>query len=486
MNRYEEMNNFLKFFANIYNNNPKTQITSDTIYDALSNYGLSQLEIQNSKGSNIRIKGVYFDEWIDYFKDDPNLNVYFTEVQSRFLQFNYWGGNNPELYKLYLSFPEEKILECVKQLFKFISDNNIKNISKVADSVRSDSVVLRVYNKEDVTKIIDFINNNDYINKSCKQVNPFLIKAGNVGLSYDKNLSYNEVLSYLIKQYLLEKRNTNSLNSVSIDNFRYYVINSYNTIFSNKESLIEFMNDSFVKKLIKRHSDDIIDVLSNIKDIMNLTVLQLNPNSTIDDYYNKIEIFKKPKHNEDNNLLINSIINKQEINNDVDIKTIINDYILYAFKKYNSIDTIVNCLENYMINNNINAITRDKIYPYNEGFRSLFNKYISSTTLRSIIGNKVKEYVLYNLQKNEHIDIITILDNACIATYNKYGIEQLLIAIQQGRLGNYSCFTNGGNNKYRELLIQYVDQDTFNKYANILINNIDVFTKEASEHKNMR
>lgn len=476
MNRYQEMNNFLHYFANLYQSNPNLEISLDTIYDALSNYGLTHLE-QSKEGSSVskmRITNVFFYEWIESFKNDPFLSVYHTDLQSRFLQFSGGGTTKTELYKLYLSFPENKILDCIKILFKYISENKIANVSKVADSIRSDSVVLRLYSQEDVKKIIDYIDTNIFINSSCKQTNPFAIKAGKIALSYDKNLSYNEVLSFVLKEYFISKKNTNALDSVSLEDLRNYVANKYNSIYSNKDELISFMNNNFISTLVNRHNNNIVDVLTNVKDIMDIISLQLDPNSSLEDYFKKVETFKTQQHNEDNYNLINNLIDKQQNNSKaLNENEIVNNYIIYALKKYGDTEIIISCLENYMLHNMINSITRDALPIYKQGFRTLFSKYISPEKLQSIVGNNVRNYVNTLLESNKNTNKFKIFYEVAKATHNKYGIYQLMSALNHGMNGDYSYFTNDGKNMYREKLKRNVDQETFNKYANLLLKDID-------------
>ena len=242
MDRFAAIETFLRYFASLYQMNPSLEITYDTFYDELSNYGLTDEEINNKRihGINANIKGNYFDNWIDNFKDDPNLDVYYTLDQSRFLQFQNFESNNAECYKLYLSFPEDKMYTCVNAIFQFIANNNIKTFSKVADCLRSDSVVLRIVSKEDTKKVIDFINNNTDISSACKPVNPFLMTSGCVGMAYDRWLSYNSILSFMLSNYFTQKRNAGTLADVSLNNFIDYLKQVYQVVFSNSIALNNF------------------------------------------------------------------------------------------------------------------------------------------------------------------------------------------------------------------------------------------------------
>lgn len=103
--------------------------------------------------------------------------------------------------KIYLSFSKEDVFECVNMIFDYIDQNELSTLSKVADVRRSDEVVLRMSNVEDAKKLLEFINNNEYLSTRAKPVNPFLIKSGVAGLANDRLLSYNETLSFIIAEY---------------------------------------------------------------------------------------------------------------------------------------------------------------------------------------------------------------------------------------------------------------------------------------------
>ena len=77
-------------------------------------------------------------------------------------------------------------------IFDFIERNNMKTGSKVADTIRSDEIVLRMESTDDAEKLIQFINNNPYLKENSRPTNPFLNRAGVVGVGYDDLLSYNQ------------------------------------------------------------------------------------------------------------------------------------------------------------------------------------------------------------------------------------------------------------------------------------------------------
>lgn len=471
MNRFDEIEEFLKYFSKLYQQNSNLEISSHTFYAKLTEYGLTTEEISKKRKTRINplIKDVFFPNWIKEFENNRNLHVFYTMAQSRFLHF-FSPHNSANCYKLHVSFPEDKMYECVKELFRFIADNRIETCSKVADCVRSDSVVLRITKQKDVLKVINFINNNMYIKQACKPTNPFLERSGHVAMAYDRNLSYNSTLSYMLERYFKEKRQANNFNSVSLDDFRNYVHTLYNDIFSKKDALLNFINDPYVAREIRDVSDcyGAQDVISNFKDIFEIMMIGLNRNSKIDDYFGKVEEFQQPNHEYNNLLIIDNISSQEE--DLTEAQEIIDEFILYATKKYGGIERAYNQLNYYLISSDLSAITRDKMSSRGEGFRSLFSKYVSVKNLHQIIGNDLESYMTMVVKNMDDTpERRKIFNAACLATKYKYGIEHLIVALQDGMHGDYGCFTNGGERKLRVDLIKNVPVELFRKYANEML-----------------
>lgn len=488
MDRFNEIENFFTLFKNRYILNPNLEITSDSIYNWLSEYGLTIQEIMHNplRQPIPKIRNSFFDYWIETFSNNPNLNVFYTERQKRFLQFNNSKRNTPECYKLYLSFPEDKMQECIKIIFQFIANNKIETFSKVADCVRSDSVVLRIAKQNDTKKVIDFINNNQTLTSAAKPVNPFLQKTGVIGMAYDRWMSYNSMLSDMLSRYFREKKKTNTLASASLNDFRNYLQTFTNNIFNNRDALVEFMKD---KKVIREfeYYRGIIDefgVLANIKDILELINLELDPSKTNDDYFKRIELYMSEKHQQSNHESITRLLrtnDKEDVKIAYNAKEIVDDYIRYAIKKYGSVDNAARYLLNYLNANDICGITRDIVPPYKEGFRFLFQKYVSRNKLYTIVNGDAINYMNSLAQKKDNsIDTLKLFRDACKATIRKYGYMQLISALYNGINGDYSSFTNDGDKMLRENMMKYIDQNTFKKYAAAML--AELFNNEQNQN----
>ena len=178
MNNPVEIEEFLKYYARIYNQNPNLPIVRDTIYHGLTTYGISDEEKKNKS-----IKYM-FPKWINYFKNS-NLHVYESDMQKHFLQFHTSDGRTTEGHvKIYATFAKEDMESCVIRIFDYISKNNFATYSKVSDVVRADSIVLRMVNPKEADKVINFINNDQYLSGKARKTNPFLMKVGVVQLPF--------------------------------------------------------------------------------------------------------------------------------------------------------------------------------------------------------------------------------------------------------------------------------------------------------------
>lgn len=448
MNRYQNMEQFLHFFASIYIQNPDLEIDRDTIYSNLAIYGLTDEEIKD------REIGDNFQSWINNFQNDPNLAVYYTDKQPGFLQFHNKKSLGDKHVKLYLSYPKDKINHCVNKIFKYIADQDMPTCSKVSHKLRSDSVVLRMANFNDAAKVINYINGDYELSTSAKETNPFSIKHGVVGIAYDDMLSYNMTLSYVMEEYFNYCRANNVLSYVSVEHFREYANQYFTDNFKSRDSICEFSEKDFV--ISRKHRfNNIGEELLNYEQVLHLICLSLNENANINDYrdfYSKVadKQYSKEKIDYYNSVVNNNVMQQTEVSGN-EIR-LVNSYIDLAMKKYGP-DKVHLYLEDY-VRGNVKSITR------NNDLRDLFEKYMTPSKLVSITGN-IEDYVNNYIQTKKQNEQDRAIDNynmflyASIETYKKYGYKQLYRAVIEGTNGNYNYFTNG-NNGYRNYLSQNV------------------------------
>ena len=443
MNRIKEIDKFLKDWAKIYSQNPYYNIDSDVLYSSLMNYGLSDQEKNNYDISSL------FTNWINHFQNNPSLNVYHTMQQSAFLQFRSYGPLGMKHIKLYLSFPRDKMEYCVNKIFDFLAANNIPNGSKVSNRLRSDSVVLRLTNFEDTKKVIDYINSDSTLSTSAKSTNPFIMRDGVVGVAYDDNISYNICISMMLGIYFSKCRKNNTFENVNVNDFKNFVNSFIQNVFNDSNNIKAFMNLPEVNDLSKRFKN-LEECILNFEQVLNLISYQLEDTMNLDKFH---QFYKNATNNDINiqkidkyNLILSKILSFE--NNSIEKTKLLNEYIDYAYLKYNNEQEVILYLRSYIEKNNLNAITRDK------NFRNKFSQCLSPNIVLNIVNYNINDYVhkIIINKNNSNLDsLYKVFLKACMETYDKYGYQQLKNAIFYGLNGNYNYFTNGNGN-YRDLL----------------------------------
>ena len=447
MIKTKEMDKFIKELAKAYNNNPNANILSDTIYDALQHYDFSNEEFENR---NIRV----FFSTLQHNFSDSNLKVYVSEYQNRFLQFSS-ELDDAKTVKMYLSFPKEYIYQAAVKIFAFISNNKMQTGSKLADQVRSDSIVLRLQNPEDAKKVLEFINRDKELIKYSKKVNPFCLKEGIVGISYDYQISYNSTLASLLSYYLNILKANDNLKKASLKGFSEYVNNIYNSTFVTKETLMEF-TESEVYTKFQRRLNSPGALLNNFEQVIRIIKDVTNNKLTKDKYFTMINEFKNDYDKERYyNQVYSSELGKTQTN-------ILNSYIDYAIHKY-GVEDVHLYLDSY-ISENVNAITNDN------GYRDLFARYIPFDDLESLVNNDSKQYVNNFINNMANESNYYLFLTACVETAKKYDVNQAAKAVKAGMNGNFEYFTNGPK-KLRDRLSSFVRPDEIIRFINDLIPN---------------
>lgn len=447
MNRCEEMSSFLNFLAKMYEQNPTLEVNEKTIYSLLCNYGLEEEELKDKDISFMR------ERWITHFQNDFNLHCFVSPSQPYFLQFHNARNLGDKHVKLYLSYPKEKMEECVNKIFDYIALHNMATVSKVARVIRSDAIVIRLDKLTDAKKVIQFINKDKMLTEYAKPTNPFVVRCGVVGVAYDDCLSFNCTLSFLLKKYFSECRKNQTLAKVSLEDFSLFSQKLYQTIFYTPHGIQEFVKEQEVQKNVSRFAFASIGrLLLNYEQVLTLISKSLNPDMTIEDFATLHTSFKK-----DNQELIdyyNDLFTNQVEQKKDEKKQLLDEYICYAKTKYGIEDTIAHL--NIYLNGNLAAITRDK------NFRYRFQTDLPPAVLLKITNNDVANYIknYFNMYIEKPTDWYTCFLNACLATYLKYGYGQLKQAITSGLEGDYRYFTNTQEN-YRKKFSMYLKKEEF-------------------------
>lgn len=554
MNRSIQMDDFLQYWAKIYYQNPNYGVDVNALYTSLMNYGLTEQEYSNPSIVD------NFSSWISHFENNPNLRVYHDLRQPEFLQFRSRGDLGSQHVKLYLSYPPDKMEYCVNKIFDFIAKNKMVNGSKVANRVRSDSIVLRMTNYDDAIKVMDFINSDPELVMYAKPTNPFMMRNGKVAVSYDDFISYNSTLAMMMGEYFNYCRQCNTLGNVSHKDFRDYVNAYYQNTFRDPNLLRNFRYKPEVVGLSKRF-ESAGACLNNYAQVLKLMIMQLDGSMNMERYrsfYLEVKDYSRNQqwveyYNNQLNGIPQKREEKVEVTADMAEIALINSYIQFAKRKYQKTASVIAYLKKYIEEENINAITRDgnfrekfqngmtpkralfimsgnieayvekvvveeaqeetEVLPMPEqvlqeyidlarvkygdskvalylnkyisdglgcitregNFRERFLKYLVPETLLQITNQNIFAYVQGYIQMKDQkngkeanaVNLYDIFIKACVATYQKYGYNQLSKAIECGLMQNYSYFTDG-NGQYRSYLMNASKDDMTNFCFKIL------------------
>lgn len=198
---------------------------SDLPEDKFYNYVYTELiRLNISNYDKTTLLSYEFTDWSRDFKDSKNIRAFYDMHHETFYQFKnrYDELKTKTAIKLYIPMDTDHIYEGVKQLFTYIDNEDIPNASKIRNKITMDNVVIRVNTIEEAEKIINYVNNNEYIKEGLIEPNPFLISKDNIGMALDGNTtSYNGVLSRYITEYIY--KNKDNIDNINISNFKDYL-----------------------------------------------------------------------------------------------------------------------------------------------------------------------------------------------------------------------------------------------------------------------
>ncbi len=389
MTSAEKRDIFLKYLAKIYSQNPDFPIFEDTIYSELISFGANEgKQYEIPKTNLVPVQTALGRE---YQKNTWN-HIYFLVFENR------KGSNDASFFdkihkgiKLYISAEEKDIYQLSQKLFDFILRENILCQAKVSQEMRNDCLVVRVETKEDARKITKYINSLKFIDKENKKeyspvnrCNPFLLSSDKVGVTIDGKLSYNIIVTSLIRDYLQEKRNTNNMNpdSISSQDFSLYV-----------SKILEMTKTN--PSIISRYSEG-----QNKSFLIVLNILKKNLENDLTfegllDFQDLNEVNEK---------------NSSQNNCNEENKRTVKEIIARLGQKYNSLETVHNdILLEYFKTGRVQVFTRD----YN---------------IRNIIIDNYPPQVLKEIVSQLGFD--ALLD-AAEETLKKYNYEQLVYAVDK-------------------------------------------------------
>ena len=201
--KQNEINEILKNIYQISIQNPKVKINSSIVYNYL-HYGLLPKEESDGHGHG-KSNRQFFEKWSRDFAYKRSINA-FCDVNSNpfWFQFNNDLHVQDNYIKIYLSIKSTHLYKSVLELFSFLEEQNIVHLSQVAQESRLDNVIirLRANDTESLAKIIDYVNSNKYIKSGLNENIPFTPTIRGVGVINEHGYSYGSDISVYINNYI--------------------------------------------------------------------------------------------------------------------------------------------------------------------------------------------------------------------------------------------------------------------------------------------
>lgn len=466
-----------KFLKELQELSKETRLSPDRIYTILSYYSIPYDE------QNVSIEN-YFDKFINNFRNVPNANVFVDANWSYFCQFT----NDPtgSMYdtnpiKIYIPLRKEHLEENVNKIIMFMAKNNIIHRSKLAKKVRVDDLVLRVRDKNDANKVINYINS-AIPKEDLYECNPFCVNEGNVGLTMDRYMSYNEILSKYLCLYMSDIYYKNEI--ASYESFKTFMQVHLRTLISKK---VKNYILRFKSLEDYRLSDE--EFLANVNEIATLIVrnleladkeymYQLHNELNRDGYFDEEVAYYSP-YNRDNYINYNASINEKStpITNNNEDRNLLIEIIKVTSEKH-GIEKTKKLLNSYREEKYLRAITRTN---------NLREKVLSSLTFYDYITNLSTEELnemidKYSVQKetNYSEDNEKLLISIVETMTKKYGLEQAFYYINSYR----ESFNVNSITRDNDLRNKVATSNTFHVYmASMSKEELFEFVRKYAQNK---
>lgn len=447
MNRVDRINEFLILLRDLALQNPHFLTTRNEFY------GLLIFKDFTHKNANEK----FFENWIKKYEGNSKINVF---IEPKFKYFCHFLSNDDkaksstEHIKFYIPLDENHIEQGSNMIFDFLTQNNISHLSKIGKDTRIDDIVVRLANKEDAIKLINFVSSNNYIQEGLLKPNPFTLNVNNLAIACDGRISYNDTVSTLLYLYISTKRKENTLNEVNVNDFYEFVNNYYKKVFINKTHIHRLKTDFNVDINNKKQ-------VINYMNVLELILKAGNNNFSFTDF---LVHFDNCKSNEVNDKKQSKFYETKKMG-EVELNDMTKEIIKILLKSYNNERTARDHLSSYICYNDSRYLTReyglrDKVT--NSNYRQSLLKYLKEQNLdfNSYIQN-------LNITKKEESTVTDMLKEVISVMSLKkgkdYAIKAIIAYIKTGN-ENYITRTN-------DMRTKVVEFDLCNKVNDYLIKN---------------
>ena len=305
--------NIRNIFGNVkarFNNNAKTNeiVVNET---SMSN------EIVNNRNSRINelidmsrngtdIHYEYRTSSDTSLKEVQNNIVSMYENNSKAIVLDSGGwihihiGANPNItldnaIKIYVPIDGTNADVVTKQVLDFLLENNIVSRNKVGSHVKGDAFVLRIFDKTDAKRVINFINEQVKLNPITGKEMPLTFKAGGVSVAMDGLTSYNQIATILIDNFAKNNLGTD------ITGFKEFVHALNEQIINGDVDLFETMFKDQIRNLEEVDNEQLAK--ANVYEVIDIIDKALNNNMSANEFVDYISEYQ-------NTSKVNDVINR--------------------------------------------------------------------------------------------------------------------------------------------------------------------------------
>lgn len=362
-----QINSLLRFFKEVMKDNKNLLLSRKMIYDCITKLDVSEEQY------NLDIKDEIFNKF-----NSSNINDYFISFSNN--EDKIKSINTP--IKVYIPLEYNHIYNGLNKILEFLNLNSVAYQAKLSKEIRIDNIIVRLTNKEDVDKLLEFITNDQYIQEGLLKPNPFCFTKNNIALTLDSNLSYTSIIVEYIYSYLKSKNTDEKLEEISDNNFYNYIIDSYKKNFIDLDGFSNIQFPGFNNKYKN---------LRIYQDITELILKVSEKNFSEDDFYNLFNEFNDKDKIEEKDSKNNTLITLCSI-------------IKMQRNKYGEENTI-KMIKEYLNSGSVTYISNNcslRELVLTNDFRENIKKYLED--------NNITIEELINKLKNNSMNIIDIKD----------------------------------------------------------------------------
>ncbi len=422
MTRYEREDAFIKKMALIAQYNPDLIMNAFDVYANLTRIDINDKEVKANEK--------FFNSWIEYFNNVPDIDVFVNQSFSYFCQF----VNNPERtyncnIKMYIPLDKEHIERGAISIFSFMAQQGITHQSKIGKDIRNDDIVIRVERLEDAFKIQSYVDSNKYIQEGKIPLSPFSISNGAVAYAMDDSISYNIEVATNIWGYLNALKKDNRLNDASIEGFRNYVSDVISAVSITGDGLREYMKS----RDIFGDFDDVTDKLVNHVEVMKLIYKASSAEASLHELMNhRVEVLSTEKREQDRKQIQQVLlkVSGTKVDKSGDKSEILGQATIETYKKYGE-NWIKTALGEYIKKGETRGFTREKdsrmkvsvyLTPTDAEVMAI-NPETNLLDIDGYVDSVVKKYKEELAAKNQ------ILASAVHEIHNMYGFDSAVKSV---------------------------------------------------------